>query len=235
MLAVVASACTGDSEPGPDPVPPVEMSTSTPGPDPVPPVESLTVEPGPLNVRVRVRGALPEPAAAGLRRGVTRAVGGWMASSFTDGPLPRSDFSAAYATYTDGAARQARSQSAVTTNATLGPELLELVPTHRVARVSARGVGGRAAGATARVLLVVVGAREDGSQVELVIRGELNLTPAGRIWKVFGFDLQRSVGKPGTFAAAARRAREREQRQDRREREQRRDREQGQRPGGRSR
>jgi hypothetical protein len=104
-----------------------------------------------------------------------------------------------------------------------------------VARVSALAVGGRPVGASAQLLLVVVGAREDGSQVELVIRGELNLTPAGRIWKVFGFDLQRSVGKPGTFAAAARRAREREQRQDRREREQRRDREQGQRPGGRSR
>jgi 6-phosphofructokinase len=101
--------------------------------------------------------------------------------------------------------------------------------------VSALGVGGRAAGANAHVLLVVVGARDDGSQVELVIRGELNLTPGSRSWKVFGFDLQRTVGAPGTYAASARRAREREQRQERKQRqarEQRRD--PGQRLGGRS-
>jgi hypothetical protein len=252
VLAVAASACTADpeSEPAPEQVTPTETSASEPEPEPVQPVETLKVKPRPLEVRVRVRGNLSKPEAADLRRGVTRAVGRWMASGFTAGPLPRSDFSAAYATYTDGAARQARSQSAVTTNATLGPELVELVPTRRVARLSALAVGGRAAGATAQVLLVMAGAREDGSQVELVVRGELNLTPAGRGWKVFGFDLQRSVAAPGTYAAAARRAREREQRQERREREQRqerrereqrqdreqrRDREQPQRPDGRSR
>jgi hypothetical protein len=184
---------------------PVETSPST--------APTLKVQPGRLDVRVRVRGRLPKPAAGDLRRGITRAVGGWMESGFTAGPLPRDDFSAAYGTYTDGAAKQARSQRSVTTNAALGPELVELVPTRRVARVSALGVGGRAAGANAQVLLVVVGARDDGSQIELVIRGELNLTPSGRGWKVFGFDLQRTVGAPGTYAASVRRAGDREDRE----------------------
>jgi hypothetical protein len=227
LLTVVAAACTADpeAEPGPEPVPSVEPSSST--------APALTVEPGPLEVRVvRVRGGLPKQRETALRRSLERSVGRWMAAGFTAGPLPRTNFSAAYATYTDGAARQARRQSAVTTNVSLGRELVELVPTRRVARVSALAVGGRPVGASAQVLLVVVGAREDGSQVELVVRGTLKLTPAGRGWKVFGFDLLRSVGGPGRYATSTRRARERERGKGRAERS---DRDQRQRPGGRSR
>jgi hypothetical protein len=194
-LAAALAGCTGD--PVDEPAPPPETSASS--------APILMVRPGPLTVRVApVRGRITDRARNDLRRGVRRVIGAWMEGGFTGQSHPRTDYSRAFATYTPRAAGLARRQRAVTTNALLGPELVELVPTRRLARVSVLAAGGRAVGASAEVLLVLVGARADRSQVELVVRGELELTPVPGGWKVFGFDLARSVGAPGTYTAAVR-------------------------------
>jgi hypothetical protein len=150
-----------------------------------------------------IRGELAEKSRSNLRAGLRDAIEAWM-GGFDAG----TDISAALAAYTPGAAALAREQAAVTTTAKLDPELVEVVPTRRSAQVAVLAAGGRAVGASADVLLVVVGAAEDGSSVELVVRGDLVLTPMPGGWKVFGFELTRTQGSPGTYAAAARRQRE---------------------------
>jgi hypothetical protein len=162
------------------------------------------VEPGPLKVRLApVRGQLADQARGDVRDAMRRVVGAWMEGGFGEQSAP--DYAQAYATYTPRAGDLARQQRAVTTNAELGPDLVEVVPTRRVADVSVLAAGGRAVGANAEVLLVLVGARADSSQTELVVRGELRLTPTLDGWRIFGFDLTRSVGAPGTYARSVRR------------------------------
>lgn len=200
VLVVAVSGCTAD--PVGQPTSPSDPSASS--------APTLTVRPGVLKVRLApVRGPLGDRARTDLRRGVASVIGAWMTDGFAAPSPPRSDYSDAFASYTPRAVRLAREQRAVTTNAQLGSELVEVVPTQRVARVAVLAAGGRAVGASAEVLLVIVGARQDGSQVELVVRGTLRLTPTPKGWKVFGFDLSRSVGAPGAHAASARRDRAR--------------------------
>lgn len=200
-LVAAATACTGDSAGEPTPSP---ESSSAP---------ILQVRPGPLTVRLTppVRGQLAPGSRNNLRASLRRALGSWMSSGFGAG----TDSSDAFVAYTPGAAGLARRQAAVTTTTRLEPELVETVPTRRQARVSVLAAGGRAVGASADVVLVVVGAHADGSSIEVVVRGDLELTPTSDGWKVFGFELARSQGPPGTYAAAVRRQREREARRDR--------------------
>ena len=61
---------------------------------------------------------------------------------------------------------------------------------------------GRAVGATAVVQLVLLGLRADGNRVEIAVTGDLYLTRPGQPWQVFGYDLQRSTGAPGSYARA---------------------------------
>jgi hypothetical protein len=191
-LVAVPAGCTADAEV--DPVPSPSPSSAA----------TLMVAPGPLRVRLApVRGQLADQARGDVRDAMRRVVGAWMEGGFGEQSAP--DYAQAYATYTPRAGDLARQQRAVTTNAELGPDLVEVVPTRRVADVSVLAAGGRAVGANAEVLLVLVGARADGSQTELVVRGELRLTPTPDGWRIFGFDLTRSVGAPGTYAKSFRR------------------------------
>ena len=190
-LVAVPAGCTADAEV--DPVPSPSPSSAA----------TLMVAPGPLRVRLApVRGQLADQARGDVRDAMRRVVGAWMEGGFGEQSAP--DYAQAYATYTPRAGDLARQQRVVTTNAELGPDLVEAVPTRRVADVSVLAAGGRAVGANAEVLLVLVGARADGSQTELVVRGRLRLTPTSDGWKVFGFDLTRSVGAPGTHARSVR-------------------------------
>lgn len=227
LLVTAVGACTSDDSDRADTPSPAEPTAST--------AATLSVSPAPLKVRITsVRGHLGAPGRARLREGVSRVVGRWMTGGFLGGEQPRRDFSAAFAAYTPGAAAQARRQRAITTNQRLGPQLTEVVPTGRVVDVSALAVGGRPVGASAQVLLVLVGARTDGTQIELTVRGELDLTPTAQGWRVFGFDLARSTGAPGAFAASLKRVRERQAEQRRLERAQgQRARERGDRDGQR--
>lgn len=136
-------------------------------------------------------------------------VGSWLDAGFVAGSYPRTAFPDAYARFTPQAAKLAQQQAAVTSNAVLGPELVDVTATHRSVRVYAFSPAGRPAGATAVVTLVLLGTRSDGSHLELTVTGDLDLTPGRSGWQVFGFDLQRSVGAPGTYAKGQRHARQR--------------------------
>lgn len=207
-VAVVLSttACTDDAGDSPDEPTPSQQSASSAPPPPLPKLRAA-----PLTIRLTppIRGELAEKSRGDLRAGLRDAIEAWMG-----GFDASTDISAALTAYTPGAAALAGEQAAVTTTAKLDPELVELVPTRRSAQVAVLAAGGRAVGASAAVLLVVVGAEADGSSVELVVRGDLVLTPMPGGWKVFGFELTRTQGAPGSYAAAARRERHRREQRD---------------------
>jgi hypothetical protein len=94
----------------------------------------------------------------------------------------------------------ARGSAGVTSNVRLGPRWVQVVPTRRVVRLDVFAPGHRASGATAGVELVMVGVGAAGAASELVVTGDLYLTKTDAGWRIFGFDLNRSVGEPGDFA-----------------------------------
>lgn len=192
---VLLAGCDGDSDDGDEgnrasaPVPTTAVTDAT----------TLTVRAVPLAARVvRVAGHLPSPQRRSVVKHLTAPVRSWLDGGFVAGDYPHDDFSAAFSSFTPGAARLARRQERVTTNTALGPDLVAAVPTRQAVRFSVFAPHGRAAGATAEVTLVLLGARADDTEVEVAVSGELYLT-RDEGWRVFGFDLRRNVGAPGSY------------------------------------
>lgn len=218
VLAIgLLSGCTGDdeSESGP-------TTTATSRPTAPPTTESvrgggsvaeLRVDraPAPQTTIVRrVWGRWPAaddaPRTRRLVEQTGRAVRTWLDRGFVEVAYPSRRFDGAFADFTPGAAALARRQASLTTNRSLGTRLVDVVATRRVVRVTAFAPRGTAVGATADVTLVLQGVGEAGRRNETVVLAELSLTRTNGRWKVFGYDVQRSVGPPGTFAEANRRA-----------------------------
>ena len=106
----------------------------------------------------------------------------------------------AFATFTSGAGRDARRQDHLTTAVDIGADLVDVVPTRRTVQLVAFAPDGRAVGASAVVQLVLLGVRANSEEVEVAMTGDLYLTRPGHTWQVFGYDLRRSTGAPGSYA-----------------------------------
>ncbi len=169
----------------------------------------------PVQLQVKgVWGRWPGPGSKQsdqLAKRAGSAVTGWMDKAFLDLDYPTGGGSgndaqvgAAFATFTSGAAQQARRQVDLTTNVIAGRDLVDVVATRRVVRLIGYAPRGTAVGVTAAVTLVLVGADADGKKTETAVTGELYLTRVRTGWRVFGYDLQRSTGAPGSYARAHR-------------------------------
>ncbi len=201
-LALLVGGCSDDGDDDASPPEPADQGGST----------TLRQRPAALDVEIaRLAGALPKAEARDLNQRLGRVVGTWFDGGFA-GDYPRQNFSG-YASFTKGAARLAKQSAGVTTNAQLGPQWVDAVPTRRRVRLFVFAPGHRPSGATAEVELVMVGVDETGSAAELALTGKLYLTKNKTGWRIFGFDLNRSVGKPGDYAARQRAARQQQQKQ----------------------
>jgi hypothetical protein len=188
-LVLLTGGCSDDDDDSSPPEPPGEAAAPT-----------LRQEPAPLDVKIaRLAGHLPKAAARDLSQRLGRVVATWFDGAFLAGDYPREHF-AGYASFTRDAARLARGSAGVTSNVRLGPRWVQVVPTRRVVRLDVFAPGHRASGATAGVELVMVGVGAAGAASELVVTGDLYLTKTDAGWRIFGFDLNRSVGEPGDFA-----------------------------------
>jgi len=200
-LALLAGACSGDDDDSSAPEPTNQSGAPT-----------LKQQPANLDVKIaRVSGALPTADAKAVSKRLGNVVATWFNGGFLSGDYPRSSFSGYDAAFTPGAAKLAQRDSGVTTNAQLGSQWVEVVPTRQVVRLYVFAPGHRVSGATARVELVMVGADEGGSASELAVTGELYLTKTKAGWRIFGFDLQRAVGAPGAYVAHLRAQRDQQQ------------------------
>lgn len=140
----------------------------------------------------QVAGKLGPKKRKRVLRQVTEVVDGWLDAAFVEGDYPRSDFTDAFPGFSDGAARQATGVGGMS-NTNLGPKVSGVDVVKRWVRVDVLAPGGKPAGATARVVLVM----DLSGEVERRhrIKGRLVLRPAGGGWEVFGFDVRRKQVK----------------------------------------
>ena len=187
-LLTAAAGCTDDASPSAAPsttAAPAPTRTPTPVPDSVP----LKV------VVTRVSGTLPAASRPALEANVGRTVSAYVDAAFLGGSYPRSDFSGSFGAFTPGAARDARRDQGLLTNAAFGPSTQSVRATRRTAYLSVLAPYKVAAGVTAKVDLVFVVDRGDRPAQRVRLAGRLLLTRAaddGR-WAVFGYDLHRSA------------------------------------------
>lgn len=191
VLAVTASACTGDPAP----------RGQGPGPDPASKDAVTTLEPRPVPAKVRVTrvsGRMRQEDREVLADNIRKVVVGYFDDAFLGGDYPRSDFGDAFATFSRGAARQAARNRDLLTNRVLGPSTVEVVPKRQTAYLSVLAPHKVAAGVTARVHLDFLAERGDRPDKRVKVKGRLMLTrKKSGGWQVFGFDLSRSVRTVG--------------------------------------
>jgi hypothetical protein len=189
-LTLLVGGCSGDEDDAAPSEPPDQAGAPT-----------LRQRPADLDVSIaRLSGSLPNAATRDLTRRLGRVVGTWIGGGFLPGGYPREHF-AGYAAFTPDAARLARRDAGVTSNVRLGTSWVSVVPTLQRVRLYVFAPGHRPSGATAHVELVLVGAGTAGAVSELAVTGDLYLTRAPAGWRIFGFDLNRSVGDPGSYTA----------------------------------
>jgi hypothetical protein len=192
LLVATTSACTQDKEVA---KPSVEVSAS-------PTEESTaTLEARPVAARVRVTrvaGRMTPKDQDVLAAKVGAVVTAYFDDASLGGDYPRSDFGDAFATFSAGAAQQARRDQDLLTNRELGPTTESVVARRQTAYLSVLAPHKVAAGVTALVDLRFVADRGDASDKEVTVKGRLMLTrnqDGG--WKIFGYDLTQSATTVG--------------------------------------
>lgn len=192
LLVATTSACTGDKEAA---TPSVEQSAS-------PTEESTaTLEARPVAAKVRVTrvaGRLKPKDQEVLADKVGAVVTAYFDDAFLGGDYPRSDFDDAFATFSAGAAQQARHERDLLTNRELGPTTESVVARRQTAYLSVLAPYKVAAGVTALVDLRFVAERGDAPDKEVTVKGRLMLTrKQDGGWKIFGYDLTQSASTVG--------------------------------------
>jgi len=127
-----------------------------------------------------------------LADNVGKVVSAYFDDAYLGGDQPRTSFDDGFATFTRDAARSARRQQRLTTNAALGPSSEAIVPRRQRAFLSVLAPKGVATGVTARVDLTYLVQRAERPDRLVTVRGRLLLTRASSgVWKIFGYDLSR--------------------------------------------
>lgn len=178
VLALLATACSGDEQTrdGPEPA---AAASETPEP-------AVATDLG----FGAVEGRLPAARRDALAEEVQAVVDGWIDAAYL-GDYPRTDFSAAWAGFTPGARRQAEQDAALMSNSDIAGEVEAVEAESRRVRLDVLAVSKRAMGVTAHVVLRFV-ARGATDQV-VRVRGRLYLTRGEQGWQVFGYDIGKVV------------------------------------------
>ena len=193
VLAVVGAGCTGADGPEATPSTPTVSEGAT---------ATLEPRPAPARVRVtRVAGRMRPKDREVLAANVGKVVSAYFDDAFLGGTQPRTRFGDGFATFTRDAARQARRQQQLTTNAKLGPTAEAVVPRRQRAFLSVLAPKGVATGVTAKVDLAYLVQRADRPDRTVTVRGRLLLTRAASGgWEIFGYDLTRGDRAAGEGA-----------------------------------
>lgn len=180
VLALPLVACSQD-EPAPRSEPtPTSPAPTVNGGEQLHPLGKVLVG--------EVAGHLPRGDARRALGSISAVVDRWLADAYLAGPYPRQNFEKSWRVFTPGAAREAKQDRRLLSNA--GAQITQVRPLRRRIAVDLLAVRRRVVGATARVR---VGFDATGSRAHrtVTVRGRLFLTrtPAG--WRVFGYDVSR--------------------------------------------
>lgn len=143
----------------------------------------------------KVSGRLPKAASDQAADAVSSVVEGWLAAAYVEGDWPRTDFSDAWPGFTAGAAKLARQDKALTSNAGIGAEIDGVDVEVAKVSVDLLGVKGKAQGATARFRLVFTTSGDLERRVE--VGGRANLTRVDGTWRIFAYDIHRGATATG--------------------------------------
>jgi hypothetical protein len=122
--------------------------------------------------------------------GVQAVVDGWFDEAFL-GDFPRSDFSAAFAGFTEGAAADAQRDADLMTNAAIADQIDSADATNRRVRLRVFAPDGHPRGVTAYFVLDFDTAGD--LEERLRVHGALYLAKDKGEWKVFGYDVDEAV------------------------------------------
>lgn len=174
VLVGALGACSGDdSEPGGGDTP---DSTAAPS--------SLTQ----ASIGA-VKGKLTQNRRRQLLRRVTKTVDRWIDAAYVGGDYPHNDFSDAFAIFSKDAARLAKRDRGVMSNAKVGDRVDSVTATTRKLRIDVLAHKGTAAGVTGRFVLVL----DLDGEVRRTdrIAGSLFLSFTDKAWQVFGYRVKR--------------------------------------------
>lgn len=190
VLVALTASCTSGDDSGSGTHDAVDAPTSTA------PAVSLTRPNAPLEVSIaQLRGGVRRSERARLVRAISRPIATWVNGSFLEGEYPRAGFSAGFRSWTLRAASLAIRDRQFTTNAALGGDVVAVVADEQRARLFVFASHGLTGGATAAVRLRLTEQRQDAVLAHVRVTGELYLTRKGNTWRIFGYDLNRSVAQ----------------------------------------
>ena len=177
VLVAGLGACSSDGGSDPD------------GSEPSP--ESTEAAPGiPTKSTIGfVKGKLQRDRRKQLRLRVTKAVDAWIDAAYVAGDYPRSDFSDAFKVFSKGAATLAKRDKGLMSNAEVGDRVDSVTAKARRLRIDVLADRGKAAGVTARVVILL--ALDGEVRRTDRIAGRLFLGYSGTGWQVFGYDVKR--------------------------------------------
>lgn len=198
VTAASVAGCTGNHEQvgasSPPPSSPTTTTSRTPDVPSTARPTKLTKSDAELHVTIRqLRGGVPGTERARLRRVIAQPITDWVQAGFLDGPYPRNAFGAAFHSWTAQAAALGRGHRNVTTNAALGPRLVDVAADRQWARLFIFASHGKTGGANAKVYLRLTGQRRGGGLTTYTISGDLYLIRHAGVWRIFGYDLHRTV------------------------------------------
>jgi hypothetical protein len=181
-LLACATTLAGCSS-GSDDTPEVRRPASSASPSPTPPAEVQHA------AVATVTGRLGAARRDELATAVAKVVDGWWDGAYL-GDFPRTDYAAAFAGFTPGAAAKAHRDLALMTNSAISDRIRTAKATKRSISLDVLSVEQHPVGVTATVDLAfdttgtVTGPQE--------VTGTLDLTPEGNGWKIFGFSITRT-------------------------------------------
>lgn len=196
LFAGAGTSCTADRDP--------ETDAGSAGEQPTPEMTvQATVQAVPVEVsQGSVTGQITKQQRKIAVRDVAEVTDQWLEAAYVGGDYPRGGFGASFPGFTKGAAKTARGDGDLMTNADLGMHIDGVQVEHRRVVVDLLGVDGTARAATARVDLKFT---TSGFARKVRVRGRLFLTPApdgtpagtaagtadgsGDTWQVFGYDV----------------------------------------------
>jgi hypothetical protein len=175
-VLLATGACTGDD--------PAEDTPDEPSEE--------VVQEVPLTTRVGVVTGKLEPVRRKALAGrVGEIVNAWFDAAYLEGDYPRTSFADAFPGFTRDAAALARRDRDLLTNAAIGSRIDGVVPLRKTVKVDLLTPGRRPAGATARFRLEFL--TTGGLERKVVVNGRLMLSKVHGRWKVFAYDVRRSL------------------------------------------
>lgn len=188
-LALTLGSCSGDDEPSsPASTSPSDASSTA---------ETLRLDKANAALETRVveiGGGVKKKQRSDISRQIAKPIQNWMDAAYLAGEFPRGDYGKKdLPGWTDQAASLALKDENVTTNAAVSKDVVRVVANQRTARLFVFAFRGNAGGATAKVLLTMTAEKESGTRMRYAVGGDVYLTRNGNKWRIFGYDLHRTV------------------------------------------